>query len=178
MTQANREEWLAKAIELLQKGGASFLTIDRLCARMKKTKGGFYHHFGDAAGLRQAILERWERRQTDDIIAAADADPNRRAEVLDASVTAADWGEERAIRSWAWQDPVVRARVKRIDAKRVRYLAGMYPDTPPKLAKKLALLEYAALVGAQHLFEIAERPKKGEDLGRLLREALVARARE
>lgn len=178
MPRATREDWLETAVELLEEEGSAALTIDRLCARMGKTKGGFYHHFGDAAGLRHAILDRWERRQTDDIIEAADAQPERRAEVLDARATAADWGEERAIRAWGWQDPEVRARVEAVDRKRLEYLAAMYPRASPRLARQLALLEYAALVGAQHLFGVADRPRKGEDLGKLLREALLARSEQ
>lgn len=175
MSRATRDDWLTAALEIIAGEGAGALTIDRLCRAMAKTKGGFYHHFGDAAGLREAILDRWEQRQTTAIIEAADAQPTRtrRAQVIDALATAADWGEERAIRSWAWRDEAVRGRVEAVDRRRIDYLCTLYAGVPKRRARELATLEYAALVGAQQLFHVSPDPK----LGALLREALDRQAR-
>lgn len=171
--RVTRENWIEAGLKLLQSKGSAALTIDGLCAVMGKTKGSFYHHFGDAAGLRRALLDNWEARQTSAIIDVADleGDLRRRAAVLDEMVVAADWGEERAIRTWAWQDPKVRERVDAVDRRRVEYLASFY-DGPPRQAHQFALIEYAALVGAQHLFLVGAGRARDETLGKSLRDAL------
>ncbi len=167
----SRSDWLESALVLLQSGGPRALTIDRVCRAIGRTKGGFYHHFGDAAGLRSAILDDWERRQTSGIIEAADRETDllKKAELLDRLVGAADWAEERAIRAWGWHDTAARVRVAAVDARRIDYLTGFYPHEVSTRARQLATLEYAALIGAQHLFL---DPPDGQ-LAQLLREALT-----
>lgn len=175
MTRATRADWLQKALAILDEEGPRALTIERLCAAMHKTKGGFYHHFGDAAGLQRAILDQWEAAQTTAVIEAVEReDREAQLEALDRIAAAADWGQERAIRAWAWHDSLVRARVEAIDARRIAYLASLYPSGSRALRNRLALLEYAALVGAQHLFHSGTAPGRRPGLGRLLRQALTA----
>lgn len=175
MTRATRADWLQKALDILDGEGPRALTIERLCAAMKKTKGSFYHHFGDAAGLQHAILDQWEAAQTTAVIEAVDReDRAQQLEALDRIASAADWGRERAIRAWAWHDAGVRARVEQIDDRRIAYLAGLYPSGSRALRERLAILEYAALVGAQHLFHSGTAPRRRPGLGKLLRQALTA----
>lgn len=167
--------WLEAALDLLEEKGEAALTIASLCRKMRKTKGGFYHHFGDAEGLREAILDHWEAAHTSALIAATERAPDaEKKAVLDKMAGAANWGHERAIRRWAWADKRVRKRVAKVDARRIDYLTQFYPRASPERRTALATLEYAALVGAQHLFGLGEeeRGREGLDLAALLREAL------
>lgn len=177
MGRVTRDDWIDTALELLASDGPQALTIERLCAALQKTKGSFYHHFRDAAGLRDAILDRWEAQQTEAIIAEAEREPDlaRRGELLDQLAAAANWSHERTIRAWAWRDATIRPRVEAVDQRRIGYLATFYPRIAPDLALMLAFIEYAALVGAQHLFlpELGDGPAPGE----LLHRALAALAR-
>ncbi|MFK7999092.1 MAG: TetR/AcrR family transcriptional regulator [Polyangiales bacterium] len=173
--KASRAMWLEAALDLLEEKGEAALTIARLCRKMRKTKGGFYHHFGDAEGLREAILDHWEAAHTSELIAAAECAPSEQKKaILDKMAGAANWGHERAIRRWGWADKRVRARVAKVDARRIGYLTQFYPRAAPERQTALATLEYAALIGAQHLFDLGdvERGREGIDLSALLREAL------
>ena len=71
-------------------------------------------------------------------------------------------------------DPVDEGgrRVDAVDRRRVEYLMAFYPEVPPELAQTLALIEYAALVGAQHLFLDDLPDEDAAALGRVLRRAL------
>lgn len=175
MPRATREDWLVAALELLTTQGPQMLTLERVCRAMGKSKGSFYHHFEDMPTLRGALLDRWERRQTDAFIEAAEqADDRTRAQVLDELATQADWGEERAVRAWAWRDPEVRERVDAVDRKRIEYLAALQHDLDPSAAQRIALLEYAALVGAMHLFITDDPATRSPEIGAFLRNALRA----
>ncbi|MFT5358981.1 MAG: AcrR family transcriptional regulator [Polyangiales bacterium] len=173
--KASRAMWLEEALNLLEEKGEAALTIERLCRKMRKTKGGFYHHFGDAEGLRKAILDHWEAAHTSALIDATElAAAEQKKAVLDKMANAANWGHERAIRRWAWADKRVRKRVAKVDERRIAYLTQFYPKASLERQRALATLEYAALVGAQHLFGFGDAPRGEESLalGALLREAL------
>jgi AcrR family transcriptional regulator len=174
MARTTRQHWLKAAIDALKAEGPGGLTIDRLCGAMGKTKGSFYHHFGSAAGLRGAILDDWESRQTSAIIdrTLSVSDQARRAEILSRLVGAADWGEERALRAWAWKDGDVRARVDGVDRRRIAFLATFYPSATDAQAAQLAMIEYAALIGAMHLFVDAARQENTGPVSAMLGQAL------
>lgn len=174
MSRTTRENWLEAALELLTTEGPPGLTLERICSAVGKSKGSFYHHFEDMKTLRSALLDRWEARQTDAFIEAAAAhnNPADRARVLDELATKADWGEERAVRAWAWSDTEVRARVDAVDRRRIAYLASLQDDLPAERAQSIALLEYAALVGAMHLFVTQDGDVRSPELGAFLRRAL------
>ncbi len=171
MARVGKSDWVQRAQSILSQQGHDALTIDNLCAHMSKTKGRFYHHFGDAEGLRTALLDKWEQQQTTLFIEAAEADPKNKAQVLDTMAANADWAIERAIRTWAVRDPDVQKRLEKVDKRRVSYLATLYPKADAKLARDLALIEYAALVGAQHLSFVGQGVRTRRIAG-LLRKAL------
>ncbi len=150
MARVGKSAWLDGALALLKEEGAAALTIAHLCQRMGKTKGSFYHHFGDVQGLRDALLDRWELEHTEAFIEASDeASPGERMKVLDRLAAQADWERERIFRAWAWKDESVAGRVAAVDRRRIQYLASLYPK--PANASMLATLEYCALLGAQQL---------------------------
>ena len=72
--RTHRGDWLQAAIRLLIEEGPSSLTIDSLCAAMKKTKGSFYHHFKDVHELRMALIADWEERHTDALVQQANSE--------------------------------------------------------------------------------------------------------
>ena len=65
----SREDWIRVAIDVVVRGGAEALRIDRLCEELDVTKGSFYHHFQNRDDLVEAIAEYWARTQPAQVIA-------------------------------------------------------------------------------------------------------------
>jgi AcrR family transcriptional regulator len=175
--RASPEDWASAGLALLRDEGIGALTVDRLCAALKRTKGSFYHHFRDLDAYLAAVLARWEAELTEAPIRAAgdDVDPRRRGARLDAAVRRLDHRLDVAVRAWALWDPRARAAMERVDARRLAVLTGLHREGGHPAPRTAAELEYAAFVGAQHLGLLAT-PARAARLAEALRRAL-ARAR-
>ncbi len=145
---------------LLRDRGHEALTIGALCRAQDRTKGSFYHHFADVSAFSRQLLEHWEKRSTEDLIAAADTSrvPDERRAKLYASVRTVEYGVERAIQAWALHAPEARAVRARVDARRIAYLAELRraAGVKGKTAERMAQIEYAAFLGALQIFELPE----------------------
>ena len=86
------DEWVAAGLELLRREGEDALTIQRLCERLSRTKGSFYHHFEDVTAFHESLLDAWEERLTTAVIGAAsgEADPAAFARLLAAAARRID----------------------------------------------------------------------------------------
>lgn len=176
MTRLGRHDWLDAGLALLATGDRRSLTLERLCERLGRTKGSFYHHFQDMPTYQLELLERWQARHTQALIDDADTvgDPEARGERLRGRVAAADLRLERAIRSWAEVEPIARVALDAVDARRLAYLVelALARTGDPAVADTFARIEYAAFVGSVELF--ADLPAaQRERLSRSLDEALA-----
>lgn len=150
--RTTRNDWLALGLELLRDGGEGALTIERLCNALGRTKGSFYHHFEDLAAYHEALLVRWAEIHTELPIQAADGSVDvaqRRAQLYEA-VHKSDFALERAVHAWAVWSPAARRATQRVHERRIAYLAALREDG--KEARAAAELEYAAFVGALHVY--------------------------
>jgi AcrR family transcriptional regulator len=156
MSRTSPVAWLDEGLEALCELGEGALTVDAMCTRMKRTKGSFYHHFLDLRAFQDALLHRWEERQTTNVIREVDptAPPAERRKHLAAVVRGLDGRLEAAIRAWSTRDGAARSAAAAVDAKRIDYLASIYRDegVATARARTLARLEYAAFVGALQIF--------------------------
>jgi AcrR family transcriptional regulator len=152
-----RIEWLNAGLELLETEGAPALTIERLTGELGMTKGSFYHHFGSAAGFKQALLEYFEAQYTTRLIDTIESETTSSDKKLqhllllvlaDPDATSL----EIAVRAWALQDPEVRAAQERVDKARTAYLKklcrGLKADVDPD---RFAQLLYLILIGAEQV---------------------------
>lgn len=156
------EDWIKAAFRLLTSSGPKAIRVDYLCRELGVTKGSFYWHFTDLAGLQAAMVEHWRRVATSDVIASMvspEMTPRdlfiRFIENL-LHVPTRDYGgpmTEVAIRHWAAGDESVQAVVRDADNERLAFLtlqmrgAGL---TGPE-ARSRATLIYATLVGLKQL---------------------------
>jgi AcrR family transcriptional regulator len=148
-----REDWVAAALQALTRGGLEQVRVEPLAARLGVTKGSFYWHFSRRADLIGAMLDAWENAGTDAIIAEIDARGGAPEERLWAlwRRTSGDprLETEMAIRDLARRDPDVRARLRRVDDRRVAYLRALFLelglDAPSAEAR--SLLFYSLLLG-------------------------------
>lgn len=54
-----REEWLAKALEVLARKGVAGMRIDALSKALGVTKGSFYWHFKNRDDFTKNLLDYW-----------------------------------------------------------------------------------------------------------------------
>ena len=176
MPRVTREDWLDAGLGLLASDGRWALTLERLCARLARTRGSFYHHFADMQGYQRELLARWREQNTEAMIEGSRAagDPRASGERLRALVAAADLRVERAIRAWAEVEPDARAALDEVDERRLAYLTELARArvADPAQAVVVARLEYAAFIGTVTLFH-ALPPAQREQLSRSLADALA-----
>lgn len=172
-----KEDWLDLGARLLAEEGPQALTIERLTAAAKRTKGSFYHHFADRDAFVRAIMLRWREhvvvvmgKQYEKAQSPAEIRKLMREQPLEL-----DYRFERAVRRFAASEPIVRDVLDEVDCRRIEGLTCVIrylrPDEPDPQAA--ALVQYAALVGAQWLLEGQDDPrlpavrKAGERIFRL-----------
>ena len=139
---------------LLRDEGPEALTLERLCERVGRTKGSFYHHFTDMNELHAALFAAWRISQTELPIAAAstrNAPVSARKARLDAHATQLDHRLESVLRAWALRDDNAARAVRAVDDRRLLFLEHLHRETGESDPRTCAQLEYAAFVGAQQL---------------------------
>jgi AcrR family transcriptional regulator len=148
--------WLDEGLAILSEHGGEGLTVERLCHRLGRTKGSFYHHFADIDGYQTALLAHWRAQHTRALIEAADQAPSARERrvALDHLVGRLDPRIELAVRAWASADRRVAEIAAQVDRERVDYLAKIHRQEgfEPATAEELAALEYSAYVGFDLVF--------------------------
>lgn len=157
MARYSKSDWLDQGLELLVEQGASAIRIDRLCTEAKRTKGSFYHHFKDRDEYVRELMAYWEDQLTRKVIDETERidDPIGRILTLNKLASGKDANLERALRRWAGAEPLVEAGVRRVDKRRVEYLARLWQDAKDITSQQaidLAIMDYATMVGFQHLY--------------------------
>jgi AcrR family transcriptional regulator len=168
-------DWCRAGLALLRDHGPQAVTLDRLCAALEKTKGSFYHHFRDMDAYQAALLAEWEELHTGGPIAAASRAraARRRSALLDAVALNLDHDLDRAVRAWGRHHAGARAALRRVDGRRMAFLAELHREQGQADPRGLAELEYAVFLGAQEL-GLVEDPERGLPLRRALHAALEA----
>jgi AcrR family transcriptional regulator len=168
-----KKEWLDAGIDLLREEGEAALTIDRLCKKLGKTKGSFYHHFADADAFADALLAEWRASLTTRIIVAVEQKQNRQRALAE-EARRIDQRLELAIRAWGLRDKRARKAIEEVDQRRIEYMEELWSErTTRARAKVLARVEYAAFVGALQIYPDVSS-KEARQVERALGEALKA----
>ena len=150
-----REDWIDAALQALADGGASAVAVERLAARLGTTKGSFYWHFKDREALVTAALATWERQETDALIEEMHevADPVERLQMATAMATEYEEEERPDVRLLpSASDPVVGEVVRRVQQKRLDFLARIFRDAgfSPAESRVRARLAYSLALGWHH----------------------------
>lgn len=153
------EDWTAAALGALAAGGIAAVAVEPLAARLGTTKGSFYWHFSDREALLTAALQRWERVDTEDVIALIEARPDARGRLHALFGTAIGGGDARrtgavelALQPTA-DHPLVAPALARVTRRRLDYLAALFAELgfdPPEAGRR-ALLSYTAYLGHAQL---------------------------
>ncbi|MCY6383078.1 TetR/AcrR family transcriptional regulator [Hoeflea prorocentri] len=182
--QLSAEDWIKAAFRALSAGGVQAIRAEAIARDLGTTKGSFYWHFRDVPALKEAMLQTWSKRATEDII-ALNAGPFRdasaRLQDLIALVTSersAEYGgvrTEAAIREWAQLDGKAASTAKNVDRRRLEYLQSIVSDIgyDSEDAARMARLLYGALIGLEYLEaqELADAASVLEALGLMIASA-------
>jgi len=126
------DAWTSAALDLLAEQGIDGVRVDVLARKLGVTKGSFYWHFKTRDDLHIAMLGRWKRRATLDLIQwlNRDREPADRLKRLmrlpfagEKSTQAVD--VELAIRLWGRRDSRARDSLEEVDELRVAYIAKL-----------------------------------------------------
>jgi AcrR family transcriptional regulator len=128
----DREDWVEAARRALIEGGVSRVKVEPLAAALGVTTGSFYHHFRRRQDLLDAVLTHWERQNTEPWVRAvreAGEDPDDQIDALfDAWLAESDYDPryDSAVRDWARTSKAAEAAVRRVDARRIELLNGIF----------------------------------------------------
>jgi len=164
--------WIAAARGVLIEAGIEAVKVERLAAGLGVTRGSFYWHFANRDALLAALLRDWAETNTAPIVRAVEAageDGHARMMALvrvwiDETDFSPDY--DAAVRDWARRSPRVAATVRRIDARRIAVLQGIFDrfGYPPDAALIRARVAYFHQVG---YYALAIRETKARRLSLL-----------
>ena len=150
-------DWADAALTAVREGGGlAAVAVEPLATRLGTTKGSFYWHFTNREALIEAALARWVESNTDEIIAAVEAepDPERRLRALFQRVTKPGAADPLELSLLASTDhPQVAAALRQVTERRIDYLTGLFNDLgfADGEARQRGLMAYSFYLGHSQL---------------------------
>jgi AcrR family transcriptional regulator len=150
------DDWIDAGFAVLADTGPNTLRIDRLCERLKVTKGSFYWHFTDMPAYRSALVKEWgslhdrNRRKFEHM---SDVDPRERlAVMIQTWLAPKHWALERAMRLWGVTDEAVLSSVQQSDGRVLRAIRQAFIDCGfgPEEAAMRSFVVFGLGVGLLH----------------------------
>ena len=124
--------WVDAAYQMLLDGGIDAVKIQPLARALGLSRTSFYWHFTDRDALLNAIVDRWEAKNTGNLVARCEAPAETicaavfnlfdcwiDAELFDARL-------DLAIRNWAQNDSALQPRIAQADKRRLRAMVAMF----------------------------------------------------
>lgn len=124
--------WLDAAYALLVEGGVEAVKVMPLATRLGLSRTSFYWHFPDREALLAGLVDRWQAKNTGNLVARCEAPA---ATIAEAMLNLFDcWYDddlfdsrlEFAMRTWALTDPSVAAAMSAADAARVVAITALF----------------------------------------------------
>ncbi|UWQ04795.1 TetR/AcrR family transcriptional regulator [Aliiroseovarius crassostreae] len=130
--QGAENAWLSAAYEVLTESGVEAVKVGFLSKKLGLTRSGFYWYFKDREALLDAMIARWDAKNTGNLIRQTEAYADTITEAmlnlfecwLDADLF--DSRLDLAIRNWARNDPNLQRKIEHSDRLRARAIADMY----------------------------------------------------
>ena len=124
--------WLSAAYDMLTENGVEAVKVMPLAKRLGLARTGFYWHFKDRDALLEAMIARWEDKNTGNLVARCEAYAETICEAMfnlfDCWLDDAlfDARLDLAIRNWARNDAGLRIRLDKADKAREDAVAAMF----------------------------------------------------
>lgn len=124
--------WLDAAYKALVESGVEAVKVMPLAKTLGLTRTGFYWHFADRDALLEAVIQRWEEKNTGNLVRQTQAYAETITEAmfnlfdcwLDPDLF--DSRFDLAIRNWARNDADLQNRLDRADEARSTAIAAMF----------------------------------------------------
>lgn len=130
--RGSKELWLDAAYELLIAEGIDAVKVMPLAKVLNLSRTGFYWFFADIAELHSAMVQRWESKNTGNLVQQCDIEASNVCEALfnlmDCWLDPAlfDAPLDLAIRNWARVDNDLERRIREADRERIRAVARIF----------------------------------------------------
>lgn len=124
--------WLEAAYDVLISDGIEAVKVMTLARRLNMTRTGFYWFFEDLADLHAAMIERWENKNTGNLVAMCGQEAASVSEALfnlmDCWLNQAlfDARLDLAIRNWGRINPELQAKIDTADAARIAAVSQIF----------------------------------------------------
>ena len=138
MTKARRRgrvskaEWLAAALDELERGGIDAVRVERLAKILKVAKSGFYWHFQDRRDLQRELLGYWLHEYTEVVSSNPQlllGEPKARLEKIMKMIQDHDLARyDLAFRAWAKHDEMAREIVQRVTKVRFDFIRQIFSE--------------------------------------------------
>lgn len=147
------DDWAEAALDAIGHRGVEGVAVEPIARALGVTKGSFYWHFPNREALLVAALNRWEARETDEVLERVqqETDPRARIKRLITQVNTS----RRASRvymalSSASKPGFVRDYVERVSKRRLDFIVGCYADLglSADVARQWALMTFSVFLGA------------------------------
>ncbi|MEH6824607.1 MAG: TetR/AcrR family transcriptional regulator [Motiliproteus sp.] len=124
--------WLDEAYKMLVESGVESVKVMPLAKALNMSRTSFYWHFEDREALLDALIRRWEKQNTGNLIAQTEVYAETITEAVlnlfDCWVNPAlfDSRMDFAIRNWAQQSPALKKRLEQTDQDRITAIRDMF----------------------------------------------------
>lgn len=182
-TRTPRGTWIDAALGFLSAGGPDAVRVEPLARALGVTRGGFYWHFEDRQALLDELLDTWERRAVEDVVARVESDggdARTRLRRLFALASEPSGGEvlriDLAVRDWARREPAVARRLRRVDDRRMDYMRSLFAELCPRdddEVESRCLIAFSLWIG-NHFVAAGHGPRSRRDVMRRSLERLLA----
>ena len=130
--RVSKHQWLATALEELEKGGVNAVRVERLAKILSVSKSGFYWHFKDRIDLHRHLLEYWFHEYTQVVTSnplLVQGDPKVRLEQAMTMIQEHDLAKyDLAIRAWAKHDELAREVVQAVTSARLDFIGQIFSE--------------------------------------------------
>jgi len=130
--RVSKDEWLARALEVLSAEGVSGLRIERLARDLDISKSGFYWHFKDRSDLLRQLLDYWAYEYTEVVTQFQElnrVDPESRLNMIADMIRKHNLTKfDLSIRAWAEHDEMAAEMMAKVYHKRLSFLRGIFRE--------------------------------------------------
>ena len=170
-----KESWIQKGLDLLNSEGADAVMVDHLCAKLKVTKGSFYHYFDGVDEYITLVVKLWEKgMQTRlDALSKSGLAPEERLNGIAALAFNHSGRLELGMRAWALHNKSVNTILTKLEKRRLELLTSVFIDfkASKKRARQLAEMTHTSWIGIQ-VCQNGEMINKEQAI-RLIKEAIA-----
>jgi AcrR family transcriptional regulator len=132
MERVSKDQWLAKALDILETNGVEAVKIGRLAMEFGISRSGFYWHFKNRQDLLEHLLDFWVREYTGVVSDNPDVkklDPKKRLlTVMEMIRNKKLTKYDLSINAWAKVDPLARKVLKKTVNIRLGFLRSIFAE--------------------------------------------------